>query len=452
MKRTIGALQAILAAMLALALIACSTPTSEKPAGGGDDTSNNNTGGSNNNTGGVTATPDPADAQYLFKSDGSAADISNAFDLWSSGTTFIEDFTADTTYDNAVKITSGTGWSIDAACVAFTAFNPGKLAEYTTLRFKVKTTDFSSISVKVPDAEKAYTLSSAGVISDGWVQFSVPLSDFMGAAKFWPAYVSQFAIIAYGTGSVLVTDVCLSGDTGTVTVEALSAEIANATGLNNAHAVGTADGNVSQDAKNALEAAIAAAQVLADTPPATQAGVTAELTTLITAENAFSAEIISFAPTAGADAPTLDASAVISLHTSSNTYTNISGITWNPGWGQAGTLTDFDISGTVVKKLDLKSNGSATYQGVDFGGARDITNKLHLHISYLTFNGTNLAVSPISVGQEYPIDVGTINADGNWHELSLDIDSTKVDITGIIQIKFTATSDQIYFLDNLYFY
>lgn len=73
----------------------------------------------------------------------------------------------------------------------------------------------------------------------------------------------------------------------------LIAAITSATEKNTATVVGTGTGNVSQTAKDAFTAAIAAAQVVADNTDATQAEVDSANTTLAAALVAFNAAIIS---------------------------------------------------------------------------------------------------------------------------------------------------------------
>ena len=59
--------------------------------------------------------------------------------------------------------------------------------------------------------------------------------------------------------------------------------------------------------------------------------------------------------------PTTDAANVISIF--SDTYTNISGVDYNPNWGQATVATQVDIAGNNTLSL-----AGLNYQGTDFAG------------------------------------------------------------------------------------
>ena len=156
-------------------------------------------------------------------------------------------------------------------------------------------------------------------------------------------------------------------------------------------------------------------------------------------------------PTTLPSTPALAASAVIALHTSSGTYTPISGITWNPGWGQASTLVDATVATKTVKLLTMASNGSAIYQGVDFAGnAQNISTKSKLHLDYWTGNGQDLSITVITGGTEVPISIGSVTK-GGW--TSVDVNFSAVSgISSIIQLKFTANTAGIFYLDNIYFH
>ena len=90
-----------------------------------------------------------------------------------------------------MSLASGTGWGDPAACIAFTKIPAGTLSLYKNIVFKIKTTDYTSIMVKVPTGtEKIYALSTGTALAGGWVQMTVPLSDFGD----FPASSSEFAV------------------------------------------------------------------------------------------------------------------------------------------------------------------------------------------------------------------------------------------------------------------
>ena len=163
------------------------------------------------------------------------------------------------------------------------------------------------------------------------------------------------------------------------------------------------------------------------------------------------------APTTGAGAPSVAAANVLSLYTSSNTYTNIPVDNWNPGWGQSGSMSDFVAGSATVKKLDLVAPNA--YQGVAISsnggdaagtGVLNITGKTTLHISYWTANGTKFNFYPINATAEVAIDSGTLTQ-GAWTDLELTVPSS-FDPTTIRQIKFDTTTAEVIYLDNIYFH
>ncbi|MBN2656573.1 MAG: FIVAR domain-containing protein [Spirochaetales bacterium] len=89
---------------------------------------------------------------------------------------------------------------------------------------------------------------------------------------------------------------CDNGTTSLADTTALDAAIATATTLNNATAVGSAIGNVTQDSKDTFTAAIAAAQAVSDDANSTQEVVDAAIVTLAAATDAFTASIILIVP------------------------------------------------------------------------------------------------------------------------------------------------------------
>ena len=133
--------------------------------------------------------------------------IASTIDNWGSGTTIVTDYSGDATYNPSIQLISGTNWG-DVSALAFTQMETGILAQYTTLEFKIKTTDYSSIRVKVPENEISFPLSSGTPLENGWVQMSLPLSNWSNEV----AAASEFAILEFGAGTILITDVMLSGE------------------------------------------------------------------------------------------------------------------------------------------------------------------------------------------------------------------------------------------------
>ncbi len=314
--------------------------------------------------------------------------------------------------------------------------------------------------MKVPEVEKEYALSSGASLANGWIQMAIPLSDFTANdATYRPAYVNQFAILSFGAGSMLITDVALSGS-GTVYKNAMEDKIAEAQTLLTNHTVGTEDGNVSQETHDALNSAIENAQSFISGSIPAQSAITTALKTLLLAMKDFENNIIKSAPDTLPPAPTINSANVISLLNSSGTYIDFNVQNWNPGWGQAGSITDASIAGKTIKLLDLKVNsGGAAYQGVaiDETNGINITGKTKLHMSIWTANGQQFSVYAISSGAEQQLLTGPLTKN-QWNDIVIDIATS--DFTKVIQLKFTAATDiggpenvavGQYYLDNIYF-
>lgn len=157
----------------------------------------------------VTAVPVTSGA-YLYATSGTVT-IPSTFADWGTGTTINPNYTGNATYNPSIQLISGTGWG-PVSAVAFTAITAGTLAKYSTLEFKIRTSDYTSVKVKVPEVEKSFTLASGTALAGGWIQMSIPLSNFGGAVNS----AVEFAIFEFGAGTMLITDVMLSGDGGVV--------------------------------------------------------------------------------------------------------------------------------------------------------------------------------------------------------------------------------------------
>jgi hypothetical protein len=151
------------------------------------------------------------------------------------------------------------------------------------------------------------------------------------------------------------------------------------------------------------------------------------------------------APTTLPAAPSLAAADVLSLHTSSGTYTNINVTNWSPDWGQASTLTDDTVDGKTVKKLELNN-----YQGVDFA-IQNITGKTTLHMDiYVNEADAAFAVYAISAGDGPAHSTGTFVAN-SWNEVEIDV-SDIPNISSVAQLKFDGSTGNTYWIDNVYFH
>ena len=147
-----------------------------------------------------------ASGDYIYATS-EAVTITSTIEDWGSGTTIVTDYSGDGTYNPCIQLTSGTAWG-DVSALAFTGMETGILSNYSTLAFKIKTTDYTTIRVKVPENEIGFNIADGTPLADGWVQMSLPLSNWSNEV----AAADQFAILEFGAGTILITDVMLSGD------------------------------------------------------------------------------------------------------------------------------------------------------------------------------------------------------------------------------------------------
>ncbi|HEY5687947.1 MAG TPA: immunoglobulin-like domain-containing protein [Yeosuana sp.] len=147
-----------------------------------------------------------ASGDYIYATSATVT-ISSLIDNWGSGTTIVSDYSGDATYNPSIQLLSGTAWG-DVSALAFTEMEVGILSNYSTLEFKIKTTDYTTIRVKVPENEISFPIADGTPLADGWVQMSLPLSNWSNEV----ATANQFAILEFGAGTILITDVMLSGD------------------------------------------------------------------------------------------------------------------------------------------------------------------------------------------------------------------------------------------------
>jgi hypothetical protein len=151
-------------------------------------------------------------------------------------------------------------------------------------------------------------------------------------------------------------------------------------------------------------------------------------------------------PTTAAPTPPARASGdVISIF--SNAYTNITGVDYNPNWGQGTVTTTIDIAGNATLKY-----AGLNYQGTDFAGnAQNVSSMGFLHLDYWTANSTALNVYAISPGPVEKAKALTVPTNGNWTSIDIPLSNfSPVALNNIIQFKFDGNGD--IFLDNIYFY
>lgn len=149
--------------------------------------------------------------------------------------------------------------------------------------------------------------------------------------------------------------------------------------------------------------------------------------------------------TAAPTPPARSAANVIAIF--SNAYTNITGVDYNPNWGQGTVTTTINIAGNATLKY-----ANLNYQGTDFSGnPQNASGMEFLHLDYWTANSTALNVYAISPGPVEKAKALTVPTNGNWTSIDIPLaDFSPVALNNLIQLKFDGNGD--IFLDNIYFY
>gem|GEM_PF-956715 len=153
-------------------------------------------------------------------------------------------------------------------------------------------------------------------------------------------------------------------------------------------------------------------------------------------------------PTTAASAPTKLSSNVISLF--GGTYTNVTGITFNPNWGQSTQQSTITVAGVTTLKYT-----NFNYQGVQLTGNLDVSSMENLHLDVYTPDCTAFDVYLInsnSTGVEKNVTL-TPNHTG-WNSFDIPLSQyTTIDLTKIGQLKLVATpSGSTVYVENLYFW
>jgi len=151
------------------------------------------------------------------------------------------------------------------------------------------------------------------------------------------------------------------------------------------------------------------------------------------------------APLPGAPVPTLDAAKVISIF--SNTYTNVAGTNFYPGWGQSTVATATALSGNDAMKYM-----NFGYQGIELAGAVDASSFTTLHVDIYSIDETNIRITPISPAKEFSIVLTPLTS-GQWNSYNIPLSSfTGVVLSNIIQFKLDGGTGKSFYMDNLYFF
>ena len=141
--------------------------------------------------------------------------------------------------------------------------------------------------------------------------------------------------------------------------------------------------------------------------------------------------------------PTRRAAKVISFF--SDAYTNVSGINFNPNWGQSTAVSTIQVgTDNVLKYANLN------YQGTEFASQNALTmNKLHVDV--WSSDATSFQITPISTGPKEKLITCTPLVLNQWNSYDIDLSQfTNVVFSDIFQFKVVGNGTV--YIDNLYFY
>lgn len=152
--------------------------------------------------------------------------------------------------------------------------------------------------------------------------------------------------------------------------------------------------------------------------------------------------------------PTRNAADVISIF--SGAYTGITGVNYNPNWGQSGAVNPAFDPGTGDVVLAYTN---FNYQGTGFeGNAQNASEMEYVHIDVWTSNATVLKFTPIDNSGNGPgeVLVEVPLKSGQWSSVDLPKSSfTGMSWKSVFQLKFdgqAGVSPSDIYLDNIYFW
>jgi len=136
-----------------------------------------------------------------------------------SGAVLVDDFRGDLDFRPAWSVTTGFGYDIWNAQLAYLGFAPGFAAPYATLDFKVKGLSGDVIRVKfLDDPDPPYvdidvTASAySTALGNGWYQVSVPITEFAGVDTATGLLFETISPPPAESFTYLLTDIGFSGD------------------------------------------------------------------------------------------------------------------------------------------------------------------------------------------------------------------------------------------------
>jgi predicted nucleic acid-binding protein len=309
-------------------------------------------------------------------------------------------------------------------------------------------TDFKVSLINLsPTVEQAVTLTPT---LNGWNSFNIDLSQYTTINKTKIGQL-KFESVPFGGGVVYADNIYFYRNASAPTITGFSVP---------AKMFGDAAFNLTAPTSNSMGAFTytssntSVATIVGNTVTIVGAG-TSVITANQAANGAYSAGsvianlVVSFAvPMVAAPVPTVSSTYVISLF--SDTYTNVAGIDWFPGWGQSTVATDIMIAGNTTRKYD-----NMNYQGVQLAGALDVSTATHLHIDIWTPNCTAFKLFLINLSPTVEQAVTLTPTLNGWNSFNIDLSQyTTINKSSIGQLKFESVpfGGGIVYVDNIYFY
>jgi len=134
----------------------------------------------------------------------------------------------------------------------------------------------------------------------------------------------------------------------------------------------------------------------------------------------------------------------------SNAYTDITGVNFNPGWGQSTVYSEVMIAGNATKKYT-----NASYQGFEIAPAMNLTSMTKLHFDIWSPDCTEFKFFLISPSPTTEAAVTVTPTLSGWKSVDVDLSGfSPVVLSNVFQMKFEAkpTTACTVYLDNIYFY
>lgn len=154
-----------------------------------------------------------------------------------------------------------------------------------------------------------------------------------------------------------------------------------------------------------------------------------------------------------ASLPALTPSQVTSIYTD-NFYADLSGVNFNPNWGQSGfgTATTFTLSGN-----NMRHYPNMNYQGIAIGSNRNVSSLDTLHLDVWSSNCTSLDIFLVTESHGERLINRTLSLN-TWNRLKIPLSAYAalgIPLIAIKEFKFvtvTPGSGANIYVDNIFFY